>query len=561
MRKIFIFIVFISMYFLGQAQYAPTSSKTRFVNGIGLSTKDTASLSNVGDTLAMIVGKDSLVYFKYKGYWKPLAYNSSLGSYVKYTDTATMLSPYIRTANYGLTKTSQGLGVDTSLIATRLRVQKGIDSLGSVVSGGYVPYTGATGAVNLGAYGLTSSILNVNGSVTASGAIARGGNFTNTLTASANSDVLVGLDVNPTFVNGIFTGVKNIPARINNHYFWNGLGNQSTTLAIGSESLNSNTYEGNTAIGYQAGFNNALYQNSTIIGYQASYSNPTVSTAVSNTIIGYQAGYSGSYQENVYIGHQAGYTLNGAGRRGVAIGYQAAYGSGTEHQAGEFVFIGRRAGYSIATAGGFSNTSFGVGIGSSALFALTTGIGNTAIGENVLSQITTGRDNVALGRWAGRYINGGGANTISSGNIYIGTSTRASVDSSYNEIVIAGYNGSSTGIGLGSNTTILGSSATVTTAVRGRLLLGSTTDNGSNQLQVTGSALATSFVKSGGTSSQILAADGSVITAGTNITISGGTISSSGGGGGTVTGYILYNSVQYDVNTTLESNVEIVENR
>lgn len=44
------------------------------------------------------------------------------------------------------------------------------------------------------------------------------------------------------------------------------------------------------------------------------------------------------------------------------------------------------------------------------------------------------------------------------------------------------------------------------------------------------SVTATSFVKSGGTSSQILAADGSVITAGTNITISGGVISSSGGG-------------------------------
>lgn len=48
------------------------------------------------------------------------------------------------------------------------------------------------------------------------------------------------------------------------------------------------------------------------------------------------------------------------------------------------------------------------------------------------------------------------------------------------------------------------------------------------------SVTASSFIKSGGTSAQILAADGSVITAGTNITISGGTISSSGGGGGSV---------------------------
>lgn len=70
----------------------------------------------------------------------------------------------------------------------------------------------------------------------------------------------------------------------------------------------------------------------------------------------------------------------------------------------------------------------------------------------------------------------------------------------------------------------------------GNLLLGTTTDNGS-KFQVSGAATfsssvtAASFIKSGGTSAQILAADGSVITAGTNITISGGTISSSGGGG------------------------------
>jgi len=44
------------------------------------------------------------------------------------------------------------------------------------------------------------------------------------------------------------------------------------------------------------------------------------------------------------------------------------------------------------------------------------------------------------------------------------------------------------------------------------------------------------IVKSGGTAAQILAADGSVITAGTNITISGGLISSTGGGGGMAIG-------------------------
>ena len=55
---------------------------------------------------------------------------------------------------------------------------------------------------------------------------------------------------------------------------------------------------------------------------------------------------------------------------------------------------------------------------------------------------------------------------------------------------------------------------------------------------------ANSFVKSGGTSSQILAADGSVITQGNNITITGGVISSVGGtgGGGSSVNYYLNGS-------------------
>ena len=57
----------------------------------------------------------------------------------------------------------------------------------------------------------------------------------------------------------------------------------------------------------------------------------------------------------------------------------------------------------------------------------------------------------------------------------------------------------------------------------------------------TTSITANSFVKSGGTSSQILAADGSVITQGNNITITGGIISSVGGtgGGGSSVNYYL----------------------
>jgi hypothetical protein len=89
-------------------------------------------------------------------------------------------------------------------------------------------------------------------------------------------------------------------------------------------------------------------------------------------------------------------------------------------------------------------------------------------------------------------------------------------------------------------------------------ILGNTsgTNTGDQNLQsvttlgatTTNSITANSFVKSGGTSSQILAADGSVITQGNNITITGGVISSVGGtgGGGASVNYYLNGGTSQD---------------
>jgi hypothetical protein len=53
-----------------------------------------------------------------------------------------------------------------------------------------------------------------NGSITAASALAQGLYANNTLVAAANNDVLVGVDINPTFTNGAFTGVSNIALRV-----------------------------------------------------------------------------------------------------------------------------------------------------------------------------------------------------------------------------------------------------------------------------------------------------------------------------------------------------------
>lgn len=69
--------------------------------------------------------------------------------------------------------------------------------------------------VNINVSSLTTgNPFSISGTVNASSAIARGQLINTTLVAAANNDVLVGLDVQPTFTNGAFTGLSNFGLRI-----------------------------------------------------------------------------------------------------------------------------------------------------------------------------------------------------------------------------------------------------------------------------------------------------------------------------------------------------------
>jgi hypothetical protein len=81
--------------------------------------------------------------------------NANVALKVNISDTATMLSPYVRIAGFGLTKGTQTLSVDSVLIATRARVQKGIDSVanlsrvtGSGTTNYVAKFTGSTAVGN-----------------------------------------------------------------------------------------------------------------------------------------------------------------------------------------------------------------------------------------------------------------------------------------------------------------------------------------------------------------------------------------------------------------------------
>jgi hypothetical protein len=78
---------------------------------------------------------------------------------VNISDTASMLTNYIRHAGNGLTKSGQALSVDTAAIATRARVQKGIDSVATLATAGVTSV--ATG------YGLSGGTITTTGTISA----------------------------------------------------------------------------------------------------------------------------------------------------------------------------------------------------------------------------------------------------------------------------------------------------------------------------------------------------------------------------------------------------------
>lgn len=126
-------------------------------------------------------------------------------------------------------------------------------------------------------------------------------------------------------------------------------------------------------------------------------------------------------------------------------------------------------------SGGSANTAFGF----ESLFGNITGSGNTAtghlslrmntygwfntsIGSESLRHQINGSRNVAVGYYAGSLVESGANLTEVSNSIFIGVRTRAKTDSNQNSIVI-GYDA----IGDGSNTTVIGNNATLSTRLEG----------------------------------------------------------------------------------------------
>ena len=243
------------------------------------------------------------------------------------------------------TGTRLGKGTDGQV----LTLTSGVPSWATTSSG--VPYTGATGAVNLGAYDLTVNSLT----------FGRGNN-------------------GATYTYNTAIGYQSLQSNVSGNY----------NTAIGYQTLQSNTDGGsNTAIGRQAMLSNSTGSVNTGVG----------TLALNNNIDGnYNAAFSnqalynntaGSY--NTAIGTSS-LEKNTSGNSNTAIGRVSLYKNTTgEKNTG----IGFQAGGNNIT--GSSNTYLGYNSG----LGITGGDNNTIIGANVTGLSSSLTDNIIIANGAG----------------------------------------------------------------------------------------------------------------------------------------------------------------
>jgi hypothetical protein len=292
-----------------------------------------------------------------------------------------------------------------------------------------------------------------------------------------------------TFNNsaGTVTNQIRISSNNSNTIIGNGAGSRNTTgsgLAIYGRNAGQNNTTGfaNSFFGEASGSNNTIGIQNSFFGNSAGVLNTTgsnnsffgVNSGLANTtgslnaFFGTSAGAANTTaSQNSFFGFSAG-AANTTGSPNSAFGYFSLLSNTTGFNN---VAIGNRALQVNSTAN--NNTA----VGERALQLNNTGGENTAVGGASLLNNTTGINNVALGSQAGRYITALAANTISNNSIFIGWNSKALADNQTNQIVIG-----SDGVGLGSNTTVLGNTSTTFGRWYGSLLLGTTTNAASSIL-------------------------------------------------------------------------------
>ena len=169
--------------------------------------------------------------------------------------------------------------------------------------GAGVPYTGATGAVNLGAYDLT--VQTVNGLTVGTGKVGNSGNSNNTIVGgtggnrtftTGTSNTAIGYD---TFGATLNPGISN--TAVGAYSLVVNTGSQNSAMGVGALQRNLGGND-NTAIGYYSLRNNLDGSNNTALGHNSLTSG---TPGNKNTMIGSEANVSGTFTNATALGYGA----------------------------------------------------------------------------------------------------------------------------------------------------------------------------------------------------------------------------------------------------------------
>jgi hypothetical protein len=470
MLQRFLFIALTLCSLTASAQWQQTGSKVRYVNGLGIPTKDTAAGVAADSSQILIRPADSSLYVKYKRTWVKVGGGTIGGSGTinrvpKFTAGTTIGNSSIVDSASAVAMTinpSGNVGIGTITPNQRLDL-RGASGLGLQI---YETSSGNDNRLILSQTGTESRFTSTFNTGSGLFTWVIGGGEVMRITSAGN----VGIGYTAPAAKLAVSGTTLINTNTDNGV---------DKLQVSGSAI-STRYKVNTSgqtLEFNNYYNGGIGLNIWIGGGGAS----STSASAYNVSLGANALLSNTSGEfNAAVGAEA-LQNNTTGFRNMAFGSQALKTNTTGNRN---MAIGQSA---LET----SNASDNVAVGSQTLIKLTSGGRNVGIGSNALFEATTGSSNVAVGCEAGKFISGGSNNVTSGTSVYLGDDTRASANGNSNEIVIG-----HTAVGQGSNTVTLGNSSITKTFLRGSVMVNTTTDNGVDKLQVSGSIQGTGFDQS-----------------------------------------------------------------
>ena len=361
--------------------------------------------------------------------------------------------------------------------------------------GGVASFNGLTGAVTgvtVGGTNVFTALNTFNAGISAAGATfsgdiaVNGGDITTTSgTATLFNGNATTLDILNTQSSGFtlnignastFSGTKrinigsNIGGGASSEIIIGSANSASRVSILGGITLGNNVGSGGVRVAGTATFEvnpPSIFSGLLSANAGISAAGGTFGRFVTINAIPFGAGGTASYTPTNFLG------FGDDNRSNVAIGRNALSSNIPEYSFSPFTIrgvfntgVGYQALQNLSGVTGSVNSISNTALGYASLSALKIGNSNVGIGTSSLFGLTAGNENIGIGSNAGSFAFASGntaAGAINSG-IYIGTNTRASAPTASEEIVI-GYQA----VGLGSNTTVIGSNSQTSATIYGLL--------------------------------------------------------------------------------------------